>query len=990
LLLLLAADAFAVRPPETSTLGFSTVPVNRIQTQRADVQAALAGQPGWIAFTEGEGDGWTARFDEITRTPRRMMGPGIDLGPLRTEAEVGDAVMAFVDRHAELLGLADSVPVLKSVHPMESQDAWYVDVIPTVDGLEIWHAVVTFRIKFDKLVMVGSEAWPNVPVTGARRQSERAAHRAHVLQGPAPDGRHEDMTASQMLLPVVRGGKPELRRVWRTTSTTAEPVGQWEAFVDAATGDILHLTNHVRFLSGHVDAEHDVRLGDGPLELSPLRFARLTSAEGDVTFVEEDGSWSFPDGNTGPVQLALNGERSRIRDQNGSSNTEIGEGDTVVAAADFDGSDAGLTTFVNLHIVQDWARDLAPEVAWSDEKVDAFVNIDDSCNAFFDGNVNFFQESRECRNTGRLADVIFHEWGHGFHAFSIRAGFYDGSVGEGAADTMSFLMTDDPRIAPRFFKNSNGALRNVNNDRRYPEDFNTNEAFIHTNGLIFGGSMWDSREALRSSMGEPYASEVMGDIYADLLKGGPAMDTAYDEAIFADDDDGDLSNGTPHQCELVEGFGKHGLGPAGGIGISPDHDPIETSAPGEESEVKLELDNPAPDCIEIQPETAEVHFSINGGEFQSVPLDVVGEDIEGSIPGAQLGDLVEYWVDVADQNGSRYAEPPGGPIRPHTFYVGDVLVVNCNDFEEDDGNYRSELVAGKETEGADDWQHGTPIGLAGDPVGCFSGDLCWGNDLGGGNFNGEYQNDKHNALSSDVIDTKHYTGSVLQYRRWLTIEDGFYDQAVILADGEEVWTNWATDRNNGTDHHVDDEWASHVVDLAGLADDGEVQLTWEIRSDQGLAFGGWNIDDVCIHAPATPDNRLGISDLAVNRSADTIAPVVSWTMPAHAPVTEVVLVRKFGSFPTGPTDGTVLTRTTDPALGAPIAIADAGAVSYGDVYYAVYASDGTNWLSWTREGFNAAALEPGATGAGCACNGSAPSAGWLALFGLLGLRRRRA
>ena len=103
-------------------------------------------------------------------------------------------------------------------------------------------------------------------------------------------------------------------------------------------------------------------------------------------------------------------------------------------------------------------------------------------------------------------------------------------------------------------------------------------------------------------------------------------------------------------------------------------------------------------------------------------------------------------------------------------------------------------------------------------------------------------------------------GTFLHYQRWLQIEDGFYDQARIRADAKVIWSNHETDESNGIEHHKEDRWVPHSVSLDGHGDDGEVQISWTLTSDGGLTFGGWNIDDVCIYAPATTDNRLGITD----------------------------------------------------------------------------------------------------------------------------------
>ena len=67
------------------------------------------------------------------------------------------------------------------------------------------------------------------------------------------------------------------------------------------------------------------------------------------------------------------------------------------------------------------------------------VNLDDVCNAYYDGTLNFFLSGRDCNNTGRIADVSYHEWGHGFHYYNLLSGDYDGAISEGLSDTIAFL-----------------------------------------------------------------------------------------------------------------------------------------------------------------------------------------------------------------------------------------------------------------------------------------------------------------------------------------------------------------------------------------------------------------------------------------------------------------------------------------------------------------------------------------------------------------------
>jgi len=49
---------------------------NRIRVTHPQAQNLLRRQDAWRAFTEGDGAGWMARFDEATGTPHRAWGPG--------------------------------------------------------------------------------------------------------------------------------------------------------------------------------------------------------------------------------------------------------------------------------------------------------------------------------------------------------------------------------------------------------------------------------------------------------------------------------------------------------------------------------------------------------------------------------------------------------------------------------------------------------------------------------------------------------------------------------------------------------------------------------------------------------------------------------------------------------------------------------------------------------------------------------------------------
>jgi len=79
----------------------------------------------------------------------------------------------------------------------------------------------------------------------------------------------------------------------------------------------------------------------------------------------------------------------------------------------------------------------------------------------------------------------------------------------------------------------------------------------------------------------------------------------------------------------------------------------------------------------------------------------------------------------------------------------------------------------------------------------------------------------------------------LQYRRWLAVESGQFDQAIVLVNTTQVWANpIPTDL-------VDTSWVLQDLDVtAQSAHNPTTQFKWRLTADSGIEFGGWNIDDV--------------------------------------------------------------------------------------------------------------------------------------------------
>lgn len=956
LLQLALSSALAVAPGGHDDLGtnWSTAhpfdPVVQLQVQAS---------PEWERFVAGEGAGWRLRADGATGTPWRMWGPGIHVGATDSADDAVAAVRTFLSRHRELGADPKDLPV---GHAVPTATGWVVHLPAQVDGVDVWRSGVVAWLYGDRLTMLGIDTWELPRV------------------GQAGVGHHAALAAATRGLPLPANAEP----VWLPRVDHLAPA--WVVEVEDAPhtrvvlvtdGEVLarwSLSRHAR-----IEGQHHPRSPNDALVASPMPRQRIVLDAGSSDFTDADG---YTD--AGPGTFYLTGRYARVSNATGPDGAlpYSGEDATWTTAH---ATQAEIDTYVWLNELKIWGDTYAPSVSWVTNRVDAVVNEEGTCNAYFDGDsIHLFSAGDGCSNTGEIADVVYHEWGHGLHMYSIPQAQwnsrFDASLSEGVADSVSMLQTHSSNLAPFFMEGQPEGLRNLDNDNRYPEDYNGSaDADPHRNGLILGGALWDLVQLATDAYGSAAAYDLTSVILTGMLPAGPSMDEAWFAALAADDDDGDLGNGTPHACLLADAFGAHGLDATGGSGFAAlAHVPVDWAAANAPIPVNATLVDGLGGCADLSGlDSASVHWRVQGDvTWQEADLTVAGVSLAGELPPQAAGSVVEYYLE-ADTGAGTVRWPQGGRIAPVTVYVGGVLEVQCFDLEDDDSGFTGEGFT---------W--GSPSGLGTDPAVAASGDHVWATD---GGADGSYPDESSMYLETPPIDVGHYEGVFVHYQRWLGVEDGRWDTAAVSVNGEVLWENHAS--SGGEEHHLDQAWIGHPI----LLDDpgASVTIRWSLESDQALHFGGWTLDDVCLMAPDTPDNRLGITDLVAEDAADGVH--LSWTHPVHEPVAEIVVVRRYDRLPTGPEDGVVVSRLVDPEPGGHGEITDTTAAPGYTAHYAVYAGDGTSWLSWTREGWNAAHTDTRwAAGAGdgdeleggCQTSPS-PTAGGLALLLLAGLTRRR-
>src|SRR5262249_28661281 len=110
---------------------------------------------------------------------------------------------------------------------------------------------------------------------------------------------------------------------------------------------------------------------------------------------------------------------------------------------------ASRTALFHLNRIKETAISLLPTNTWLPTQLGANTNLSQTCNAFWDGTaVNFFKSGSGCSNTGEIAAVMMHEFGHGLDQNT--GGAADNASGEAVGDITAFLELRDSCIGPNF------------------------------------------------------------------------------------------------------------------------------------------------------------------------------------------------------------------------------------------------------------------------------------------------------------------------------------------------------------------------------------------------------------------------------------------------------------------------------------------------------------------------------------------------------------
>ena len=599
---------------------------------------------------------WEIRWDTRSDRPNLVQGAGVPVLPGRgntltrsrvglsgqgavTVSDVERVLRAFMDDYPELFGIAQEELVLNprsTVNVGERGEIWLVEFQQVHDGVPVEGANVYFRINNGNLIQFGTDRIADVK-TATRPSVNPEEAFAATLDALASDVSEvsEILSAPELkLLPMLPNGEIpgdayhgapgngyQHALAWELVFRKVDDPTTWRSWVNAHNGKVLQLVD--------LNAYAQVTGGIYPQTNTDAEVVRglpsCNVTNGTVKVTNSAGTYTY---GGGTATVTLNGRYIRIADQCGSISksdsstgniafgTSGGTDCTTPGSGGAGNTHAARSGFYHLTNINRKAATFHPTNSWLNGTLTANMNINNTCNAFWNGStVNFYRSGGGCSNTGEIAAVFLHEWGHGMDTNTGGSASDKGS-GEAVGDTFAFLETKNGCIGPNFRPGVNCANCTACTGVRDVADFalggsatiakpanvasNTGincdrYACPYTSGLsayqgpmgyeghcesyIASSANWDLAQNLVTRWGTTTGWSKMDGIWYKsltpsksayrLVSGGKCNPAAavdgcgstnwYTVYLSVDDDDGNLANGTPNGCRIWDAFNAHGI-----------------------------------------------------------------------------------------------------------------------------------------------------------------------------------------------------------------------------------------------------------------------------------------------------------------------------------------------------------------------------------------------------------------------------------------------
>ncbi|MCC6230838.1 MAG: hypothetical protein IT432_16630 [Phycisphaerales bacterium] len=411
------------------------------------------------------------------------------------------------------------------------------------------------------------------------------------------------------------------------------------------------------------------------------------------------------------------------------------------------------------------------------------VAVSGTCNAYYDGSsINFYSSGGGCANTA-YGDVVWHEYGH--HVVAV-AGSGQDQYGEGYGDLLGVVMSDDPILGYGFYQNQcSSGIRTAANTKQYPCS-----GEIHDCGQLLTGCWWSTRNILIGTDPSTYQSLLTNWAVNSVLLhsgGGIAPDITID-VLTLDDNNADITDGTPHYDQIAQGFGAHNMD-------APPLDPFDFAYPSGKPANITPAGGSTVD-VKVTPKGSFV-LAANGvklrvdpegdGTYATVSTSSVGGGVyRAAFPPATCGNTVKYYFTATATSGAVDSDPADAPTTTYSTFSGyGQSAFFTNNFETDQGW----TASGTATAGA--WTRAVPSTGGADHAPAADSDGS-GKCYVTANTSGVDVDSGTAILTTSAFDATNRGEVYAEYARWFYWNGLFGNETFLVELSNDNGATWAT------------------------------------------------------------------------------------------------------------------------------------------------------------------------------------------------------
>ena len=745
LALMAQSDALYQFDVSVDPLEVRMLPLN--EDPEPESQRALRVESGWNDWAMDH-PRWRSIMSEATGLPHRAFGPAIEI----EGSTVAEKAAAFAA--SELASFGVEAVGDWQIESKMGQHTW-AHAYQTSQGIPVKGGKLVTKWWNGQLIMWGADWYRDVPVDANEVLSPLAQQEA-VTAG-VEFTEWGDVEMGELAWVPTRGEGDlvwHLTRTWMVEGRDGTVPRRYETGVDVQTGEIVWRQNRVM----HIDGKWAVPAMDGKPARAVLRMGidrprpslpMVISGEINATVHEfypyedavpmsmpslelpfpgdavyTDATGGFITNSTGPqtLNVDLAGRWSTVFTNavTPSVSVDFADGYNTLNASNL-GNVKERSAYRSTTLIHDHMKSYMPDFTDLDWSIPTNIDVEGTCNAFYDGqSINFYDEGGGCNATSLIADVVWHEYGHGINGYyygSLNAGFNNGAMNEGYADLWAMSLGDIAEIGKGFYTDNEDGIRVYDEDPKvYPQDL---VGEVHADGEIICGAWYDTHLLLGGDWDATMALFI--DAYPGLQATAPngSEGQAYTDVLLdvlqADDDDGDLSNGTPNDLAIVEGFDIHGISIFSYAEI--DHDSEEFTAAEATIEIEAETFIVFPYNLYFDAVNLWYRTSASGDWSQVIMGNPDGNALfTAEIPAQAPGTVVSYYMGITDDFGGLSAVTPFAaanasyPNLPYHLLVGvEPVLINDSDEYSDFGGWTTGLP-GQDNATTGIWEEAIPVG----------------------------------------------------------------------------------------------------------------------------------------------------------------------------------------------------------------------------------------------------------------------------------------